>query len=221
MPNTYTLEQVEQAKEYFRLQASLVRSDGYTPVPPHGLILVSALEAANQERDEEQKAHDAIASLCFKAGAETPDGTSIGAVKNLADKLNRLTAYISALEKAGDEMKNHCRSMLSIPATCAWDAARDALKAQVAELEARLQGAGWISVKERLPEKETESCSVDCIICEEDGYQTLAYRYYGKLNEDNDNVWYDRVCRRNITGTVTHWMPLPEPPAIVGKKEGV
>lgn len=84
----------------------------------------------------------------------------------------------------------------------------------------RQKAAGWISVKERLPEKETESCSVDCIICEEDGYQTLAYRYYGKLNEDNDNVWYDRVCRRNITGTVTHWMPLPEPPAIVGKKEG-
>lgn len=62
--NDYTPEQIAEAKEYFRLQATLVKSDGCTPVPSHGLILTSALEAAEEERD----ALAAYAAKLEKAG---------------------------------------------------------------------------------------------------------------------------------------------------------
>lgn len=55
---------------------------------------------------------------------------------------------------------------------------------------------GWVSVKERLPE-----CCKD----------VLAYYENGKIDID----WVDSIscwCYENIFGSVTHWMPLPEPP---------
>ena len=77
---------------------------------------------------------------------------------------------------------------------------RDALKAQVAELEAKLQGAGWINVDsdKRPPEDYSLLVVVD------NKYKMFA-RY-------KNGVW--------TREGVTHWMPLPEPPSIVGKKEG-
>jgi hypothetical protein len=109
------------------------------------------------------------------------------------------------------------------------DAERDALKAQVVELEARLQGAGWISVEERLPESERfvlanveklslpirafyaapssveGSCEDEISIFDEvaDCYWLPAGWY--ETNEYEEVNWF-------VHGKVTHWMPLPKAP---------
>lgn len=58
----------------------------------------------------------------------------------------------------------------------------------------------WISVKDRLPEKKNESylCCVDS--CLFPGSQYISIRVFC-----DDGKW-------EANGTVTHWMPLPEPP---------
>lgn len=62
----------------------------------------------------------------------------------------------------------------------------------------------WISVKDRLPELETQGCSVD-VLFTEDGKTFFGYVCF------SDNVFRcqstDEYCHQ-----VTHWMPLPEPP---------
>lgn len=63
-------------------------------------------------------------------------------------------------------------------------------------------GRRWISVKERLPENEVSVIA----FCTEDNHAWYAFRRGG--------LWWrpgDRVSIK-IFGTVTHWMPLPEPP---------
>ena len=58
----------------------------------------------------------------------------------------------------------------------------------------------WISVKDRLPEKKNESylCCVDS--CLFPGSQYISIRAFC-----DDGKW-------ETNGTVTHWMPMPEPP---------
>lgn len=72
----------------------------------------------------------------------------------------------------------------------------DHLEARIAELEAKQPK--WISVEERLPE-EKESVFVHYV----DGWMTIAFLLDGK--------WY-QSGRGTSWLSVTHWMPLPEPP---------
>ena len=64
----------------------------------------------------------------------------------------------------------------------------------------------WISVKERLPEKEgayliyTDECETLVAWCEPGGF----WRRSGDLFP----MWHDEI---------THWMPLPEPPVVVAE----
>jgi len=100
------------------------------------------------------------------------------------------------------------RAILSALSTA--ERERDALKAQVAELEAKLQGAGWISIKDNKPEYPGEYLMYDDDI----GNQSICtVKWTGKL-------WTTTNPAAFAVVVVTHWMPLPEPPAIVGKKEG-
>lgn len=57
--------------------------------------------------------------------------------------------------------------------------------------------SAWISVDERLPDKQAQYLIVD-----DEGYMEVALwaRQFG---------WFSHVNRGN---EVTHWMPLPEPP---------
>jgi hypothetical protein len=57
--------------------------------------------------------------------------------------------------------------------------------------------SAWISVDERLPDKQAQYLIVD-----DEGYMEVALwtRQFG---------WFSHVNRGN---KVTHWMPLPEPP---------
>jgi len=99
---------------------------------------------------------------------------------------------------------------------------------------------GWISVKDRLPEPETEVLAV----CVRNGYRFICpviyeagttltqdsiwnwYEVYnyGTYSEENDDYfipegWWearhftpDDVYNNPVDCAVTHWMPLPEPP---------
>ena len=102
-------------------------------------------------------------------------------------------------------------------------------------------GRKWISVKERLPEAEKEVLAL-CRASwnSKHRYQCCAfYEHKGMLREASDYIWdyeccdeyseedddyfvnpgwYERIYNWDdysavgITGEVTHWMPLPEPP---------
>nr|DAX06287.1 MAG TPA: Protein of unknown function (DUF551) [Caudoviricetes sp.] len=99
---------------------------------------------------------------------------------------------------------------------------------------------GWISVKDKLPEPETEVLAV----CVRDGYRFICpvifedgtmltqnsmwnwyeLENYGLYSEENDDYfipegWWenrqftpDDIYNNPVDCTVTHWMPLPEPP---------
>lgn len=99
---------------------------------------------------------------------------------------------------------------------------------------------GWISVKDKLPEPETEVLAVCvrngyrfiCPVIFEDGTmltQNSMWNWYelgnyGTYNEENDDYfvpegWWenrqftpDDIYNNPVDCTVTHWMPLPEPP---------
>ena len=61
----------------------------------------------------------------------------------------------------------------------------------------------WISVKDRLPENSDE------VICLFTGWDDM--RCYRTLSFDKEYmIWFNWSGLEYIT--VTHWMPLPEPP---------
>ena len=57
----------------------------------------------------------------------------------------------------------------------------------------------WISIKERLPEKVC-----DCLVYDSWGYYWISHFTKKTKFLDDDCVFTDE--------TITHWMPLPEPP---------
>ena len=71
--------------------------------------------------------------------------------------------------------------------------------------------AGWISVKDRLPENELMVIGYTPV----DGYMFIGF-HRTKVSFGYDwSSWYIITSMRStkkITKKVTHWMPLPEPP---------
>ena len=60
----------------------------------------------------------------------------------------------------------------------------------------------WISVKDRLPEDDS-----DVLAYSRNGEEGRIYpANYAK------GVWFDCIFNTPATGTTTHWMPIPEPP---------
>lgn len=100
----------------------------------------------------------------------------------------------------------------------------------------------WIPVTERLPDTEDPvlayckygTCEGGYVCCafyvapgtyEEDSDFSWDYDALGDYNEEKDSYeipagWYERIYNRDdygsvaIYSTVTHWMPLPEPPEV-------
>lgn len=62
--------------------------------------------------------------------------------------------------------------------------------------------SGWISVNDGLPEIDTD------VLCYSDKWG--GYRFVGWINPITGR-WRDNTGEAHI-GTVTHWMPMPEPP---------
>lgn len=67
----------------------------------------------------------------------------------------------------------------------------------------------WISVSERLPEPET-----DVLVAFDDGEITSLWQDWKNVTvtENNDPLEYTVDILSGKYHTVTHWMPLPEPP---------
>ena len=106
--------------------------------------------------------------------------------------------------------------------------------------DADVAPVGWISVKDKLPEPETEVLAVCvrngyrfiCPVIYEDGtvltqdsiWNWYELDNYGTYSEENDDYfvpegWWenrqftpDDVYNNPVDCAVTHWMPLPEPP---------
>lgn len=106
--------------------------------------------------------------------------------------------------KTPEEVKRsldaHCRPYSC--GECAYEKmiyCRDALMKDISELfrEMEAQVPKWISVKERLPEKDEE---------------VLCFFVYPDLTTMCQNVYYGGGRWLGEGNFVTHWMPLPEPP---------
>jgi hypothetical protein len=71
--------------------------------------------------------------------------------------------------------------------------------------------AGWISVKDRLPENELTVIGYTPV----DGYMFIGFHKTEVAFGYDWSSWYIITSMRStkkITKKVTHWMPLPEPP---------
>ena len=67
----------------------------------------------------------------------------------------------------------------------------------------------WISINDRLPEK-----GMDCLVFTTSGCQQIA-RYTDRNSTYGYNYkekWFRKGSRQLSKKTITHWMPLPEPP---------
>lgn len=62
-------------------------------------------------------------------------------------------------------------------------------------IAALMEQPQWISVEERLPEDK------------KDEYVLVVCDYHGKISVETRKKW-------NLDSSVTHWMPLPEPPEV-------
>ena len=77
------------------------------------------------------------------------------------------------------------------------------LRRENAELRARVQE--WISVQERLPEPFVS------VLVQMPGEEPCPTVREGFIS--NDGIWQSAMFRRE-PGEVTHWQPLPQPPAV-------
>ena len=68
------------------------------------------------------------------------------------------------------------------------------------------QKSGWISVEDRLPEKEG-------VYLVHTTYNIIETEVFYISKHDDISYWWD------LDGMVTHWMPLPEPPKMKGGAE--
>lgn len=66
----------------------------------------------------------------------------------------------------------------------------------------------WIKIEDRLPDNVGEY-----IVCAQYA-ERIRYRQIVTLAKYglNEWIWYENGIEWDISGIVTHWMPLPEPP---------
>ena len=110
--------------------------------------------------------------------------------------------------------------------TCkAHDEAIEVVVTALKEQEECAKNAHWISVTERLPEELPENkgrkiiqCIVELSSCYPNGKATIQKRQRQVLYDydGNPSGWeWSRIGKSRVT----HWMPLPEPPADIRKGE--
>ena len=68
----------------------------------------------------------------------------------------------------------------------------------------------WISVDDRLP----DSCGFPCLLCGENSFgQIRVFEGFTGYMERGKREWHSNQKDVDIdVWTITHWMPLPEPP---------
>ena len=112
--------------------------------------------------------------------------------------------------KASEYACDHCpyyKECISFEANNIY---RDAL-AYITQLEAL--GPGWISVKDRLPEPSTYVLALTAPGALSVGQNVIVADYIHPKSEDHGVfvIAYTNYDDKDIV-SVTHWMPLPEPP---------
>ena len=124
--------------------------------------------------------------------------TILYAVKAIAEGVNKMRLIDADLVK-----RIICQDQCELPDGCG-------ASCEITDyIEAAPTVGGWVSVKDRMPN---------------DGQDVLAYLYNGEetriapFNYDK-GTWYDCVMNCTVAiNSITHWMPLPEPPNDVNLK---
>jgi hypothetical protein len=90
------------------------------------------------------------------------------------------------------------------------DFAQGDAEIRAAETRANSRGDGWIPVSERLPEPCSHSNQSSSVLvwCPENRCE-----YTATFNHDSQQWNHFGACGYAIYYSVTHWMPLPNPPA--------
>ena len=116
-------------------------------------------------------------------------------------------------QKIVEMAKDICRVKHNCNDVCNPISACDALKYAERAVEAGyVKQSGWISVDERLPEQSGEYLTYH-----EGVFSTLEYSKRHKLFNAADDL-PEAFSKKNSI-TVSHWMPLPEPPKMKGGAE--
>ena len=125
--------------------------------------------------------------------------------------LNDLHTRITAAERERDAYRK--ASVEDYAKRNAAEAERDAALARCAELEAKMQGTGWISVDERLPKE-----GICVLVAFNDTFRKCEVAYLStNLSTNSGKIW--KGGKYWLYESATHWMPLPEPPILGEKKE--
>ncbi len=113
----------------------------------------------------------------------------------------------------GDRLFAEIKERHAVFADCEYigdKARRDELSAFMADIVNAPTIGGWISVKDRLPERPPDVCGLlvrrqwYLVALETGTVLTLSYEF-------DEDRW------QSVGSPVTHWMPLPEPPEEVSE----
>ena len=108
---------------------------------------------------------------------------------------------MKAIRKLIEELEKRAKEKFTIDVT--------KLKVLTTAARAELDSMGWISVKDRLPEKNSQVLTLCNLKAE------TIKKYSPVINQMeywNDKGWFD-WCGDDDEGLdITHWQPLPEPP---------
>ena len=127
-------------------------------------------------------------------------------IDNLGDAISHAREVAEKLTEKAKLMREGSKNGLFYPKdfedceTCASE--HEQLADWLEELAERREADKWISVKERLPEEET-----DVLVCNEKG-DMIVCRGSRSTEIEGEFIWY--VCDWRY-GEITHWKPLPKP----------
>lgn len=115
-------------------------------------------------------------------------------------------------QKVLEMTKDICRHQNVCNDVCKPISACDALRYAERAVEAGYVKQEWISVDERLPEKNISVLAFYHRVYKSGGSFDMAL--VAKLNEEGFFVPFN--CSPVQDASITHWMPLPEPPKMKG-----
>ena len=119
----------------------------------------------------------------------------------MSDKIEKVAEYLRGYKDGLESvMKEECKDVISNLCESITEAVKHIipLVMQNLEIKADLDAARWIPVSERLPEHDAETLVA---VRDENGYYVIVATFR------KNGFW------RMVEGEVTHWMPLPDPPA--------
>lgn len=173
-------------------------------------LMLPALRALDRHvKDRDAKTE--IYNRAYEALMEVMDALDVSAkvtAKQIAENAKNLQRA-EAAEKRADILEDKCATLeKDLTEVCRLRLeAADSFSKQIIDLENKVReleaAARWIPVGERLPGNDGVHC--DLVLMYMDDHN-IREGYY------DDGNWYFTLLASPITRTVTHWMPLPQPP---------